>query len=167
VFPGASGVAVLEHLERLDVVESKLKKVGRELGDTAIQEESEDEAESLDVDVDADVDHDHDHTTTQDAHDPFEPPAANVSRLSMSLTFSPHAMNDLALPSSPSSTIAPNDPFADGFMRASIGDISEARAADRAAGAGASSSTRPEQKFRTVIAERLETVNSKPFFSQW
>jgi len=159
VHPATTGVAILEHMERLDAVEASLKRLPV---DDPIDEEDE-------VDV-------ADSSSTPRARASFSSQDATVEDASGSLVpFSPSAVSD-ALPSVvevPSSNVSVADEDLVAMSKSmSHMDTSSSTLHTRWM---SHDDGRPgldwivdggeSPKTRTVIVERLETVNANPVFS--
>ncbi|KDQ15258.1 hypothetical protein BOTBODRAFT_31921 [Botryobasidium botryosum FD-172 SS1] len=158
IFPGASGVAVLEHMERLDAVESGLKKLGRSEDDPLLEEEEEDEADDV-------------------VDDDWGRNSVEVSGMMASTTLSDggylsssrrrESLDDRPKSSSMSASgvlYGMSSPPQQHGRRSMQGD--DARDMIRSMDLGGSGSGEG-RKTRIVIAERLETVDAKAFFSIW
>ncbi|KAJ8514452.1 hypothetical protein ONZ45_g8016 [Pleurotus djamor] len=149
IHPGTTGVTILEHLERLDAVEASLQRLGVD----------EDEFEEVDVGE-----------ASQPVPIPSSAPATSTSYLATS-PFSP--------PGSPLPTVQEVDSLASSMVEEDLVAMTKSTTfvessnprhmrwssqAARSIDWMQSGETPPK---RTVIVERLETVNIKPLCSCW
>jgi len=152
VHPGTTGVTVLEHLERLDAVEASLQRLG---ADETIEEE-------VDVGVVAStvppkpisIPRRPMESSSNVATSPFSPPGSPLPTVhEVSSSASSIAEEDLVALSKSTSHIESANPFnrPDNLSSAGIEWIQ----------------TSGESQKRTVITERLETVQRKPLCSCW
>ncbi|KAF8577744.1 hypothetical protein K439DRAFT_1639431 [Ramaria rubella] len=167
--PGASGVTVLEHMERLDEVERGLKKLGME---EVVVEEEEEEEEDVGVAKDRAQGANLLDSNLDDAESEQQPEAS-----------------DQQLEALASSTISA--PMLSGYISDDETDAGDHRdvheslqstrpgthartASDQGRGRRSLDWVRrirrtpePSVNKRTVIVERLETIDAKPFFGCW
>ncbi|KZT26839.1 hypothetical protein NEOLEDRAFT_1090374 [Neolentinus lepideus HHB14362 ss-1] len=168
VHPGTTGVTVLEHMERLDAVEAGFKGLGSE--DLGIP----DDEEEMDVAESASSASKATSLSRQEQPQPAETSKASASGPPSS-SFSPTARSE-NLPSVPEVGDGNEDDLVALSMstpQLDDGPQRNIRWTTHAAGRRSFDWMRSERdqpdssKKRTVIAERLETVDSKPFFSFW
>jgi len=168
VHPGTTGVTVLEHMERLDAVEAGFKGLGSEDLGIPDDEEEVDVAESTSSASKATS------LSRQEQPQPAETSKASASGPPSS-PFSPTARSE-NLPSVPEVGDGNEDDLVALSMstpQLDDGPQRNIRWTTHAAGRRSFDWMRSERdqpdssKKRTVIAERLETVDTKPFFSFW
>ncbi|CCM05705.1 uncharacterized protein FIBRA_07937 [Fibroporia radiculosa] len=161
VHPATTGVTVLEHMERLDAVEAGLSRLG-------VEESVVDESEEADVG---------EASTSTSAQTPKDRAVEVVAD-----TLSPSARSE-RLPAVPEDMLSASMTEEDLIAMSKSTSQLELSASARHArwpsfGAPPESRSRPSldwmhqdvpesPKQRLVIVERLETVDSKPFFSCW
>ncbi|KAF8492299.1 phosphatidylinositol 3 and 4-kinase-domain-containing protein [Gautieria morchelliformis] len=147
--PGASGVTVLEHMERLDEVERGLKKLGME--EVVVEEEEEE-----DVGMTA-RDRAQEANSDLMSHNPSDAESDQQVEALASSTISAPMLSD----------------HASDIETGARGHRSHDRAASDHGGRRSFDWLPPRQsaesstKKRTVIVERLETIDTKPFFGCW
>jgi len=144
--PGASGVTVLEHMERLDAIEAGLKRLGME--ESVLEEEPEegdvvDSARQEEEDQHADQDI---ATAVQEDEELVSPSARSEPSFLIGI--------DAGVPEA----VSPPQPSPH-VRWADMEGGSERHSIDM--------SVEEEVKKRIVIMERLETINTRPFFSCW
>ncbi|KZV95123.1 hypothetical protein EXIGLDRAFT_672443 [Exidia glandulosa HHB12029] len=139
---GLSGVAVLEHMERLDKVEAGMRRLGA--GESVLEEEEE-----------ADVGEAAEHPSAGPSHEGEHDHEG--SDMGTAATRAPTAEAVFGEPTSVSERVAsPSSP--NGRVRWANGLLSSMDAL---------SEEEEDEPKRIVIMERLETVASQPFFACW
>jgi hypothetical protein len=165
VHQSVTGVTVLEHLERLDAVEASLKRLGGG-DDTVIQEEEEEEEEEVDVG---------ESTKPTPIHEAFPPTDPTPSQ------FTPPG-------SPPPATVPENMMLENSITEDDIAGLSKSMSYAEGSPSGnprwatiqgrqqegsrtldwmQAADIQAEVQKRTVIVERLETVNTKPLLACW
>ncbi|TCD64160.1 phosphatidyl inositol kinase [Steccherinum ochraceum] len=163
VHPATTGVTVLEHMERLDAVEAGLKRLG---------------VEETVVDDDEEVDVGESSRPKKNLVKPEEPSSQDEPTAATSL-LSPSAMSE-RLPSVPENGDEDTRSFAEEDLVAMSKSMSHMERppnhgrltsdqgrAERSNLEWMHVDTTESPRKRTVIVERLETVDTKPFFSCW
>ncbi|EIW83022.1 hypothetical protein CONPUDRAFT_52541 [Coniophora puteana RWD-64-598 SS2] len=167
VHPAATGVNVLEHLERLDAVEASLQRLG--VDESVLEEEEEmDVAESLPhrIPIPGSAPAETTHIPEMAASQQFTPPG------------SPGALTSVPEDRSLSSSMTEDDLVA---MSMSVPHVQDASYMNRHLRWNSHSSRQTQRegldwmnsedadaaRKRTVVIERLEMVTAKPLFSCW
>ncbi|TDL24282.1 hypothetical protein BD410DRAFT_786387 [Rickenella mellea] len=156
VHPGTTGVTVLEHMERVDAVEAGLRRLGRH-EDSVIEEE--DEAEEVDMGVAESVNTPSKQRTQSPLASPVDelPAVPEMDSLASSVV-----EEDLVAMSKSTPTMYTTTGSGSHFRWTTDQNQDTSQNLEW---------MRPEateeNKKRIMIVERLETVDTKPFFSCW